>query len=74
MLAENRTITHLDISGAIVSKINMGLLWLALHKNICISELNYSRINFFALMEIKAIDAELDLNQMIQTDIKPVFE
>ena len=37
-------------------------LWLALHKNISILELNYSRINFFALNEIKAIDVELAIN------------
>ena len=52
----------------------MGHLWLALHKNISIHDLVYSRINFFALMEIKAIDAELALNKIIQEEIQPTFE
>lgn len=69
LLAENRTIQYLDISGAIISKKNMGHLWLALHKNISIHDLVYSRINFFAIMEIKAIDAELALNKIIQEEI-----
>ena len=74
LLAENRTIQYLDISGAIISKINMGHLWLALHKNISIHDLVYSRINFFALMEIKAIDAELALNKIIQEEISNLLD
>ena len=49
-------------------------LWLALHKNISVSTLNYSRINFFALIEMKAIDAELTINNIIRTRLIPHFE
>ena len=56
LLAKSVSIETLDISSAIISKQNMIHLWLALHKNISILVLNYSRINFFALTEIKAID------------------
>ena len=65
LLAENTTIEFLDITDAIISKNNMGHLWLALHKNISVYELNYSRINFFCILEMKAIDAELALNKII---------
>ena len=41
-------------------------LWLALHKNISVCDLIYSRINFFALMEMACIDMELKLNKIIR--------
>lgn len=72
-LAANKTVEKLDISGAIISKINMMHLWLALHKNISVHELIYSRINFFAILEMHAIDAELTLNKSIHDEIMPKF-
>jgi len=74
LLANNHTIETLDISTAIISKNNMIHLWLALHKNIGVCELDYCRLNFFAIMEMKAIDAELNLNKLIRDRIKPHFE
>ena len=74
LLAESTTIEFLDITDAIISKNNMGHLWLALHKNISVYELNYSRINFFCILEMKAIDAELALNKIIHEQIRPHFE
>ena len=41
-------------------------LWLALHKNISVCDLIYSRINFFAIMEMACIDMELKLNNIIR--------
>jgi hypothetical protein len=55
----NKVIEKLDISKAIISWANMQLLWLALHDNISITDLAYSRINFFCLTEIIAIDHEI---------------
>ena len=49
-------------------------LWLALHKNISVCTLNYSRLNFFAILEMKAIDAEMALNDIIRQRIIPHFE
>ena len=46
-------------------------LWLALHKNISVCTLNYSRLNFFAILEMKAIDAEMALNDIIRQRIIP---
>jgi len=66
MLSENKVITEIDISKAIISKKNMQHLWVALHVNISVTKLTYSRINFFCLNEIRAIDAELNLNTMIR--------
>jgi hypothetical protein len=74
LLAENDTITKVDISSAIISKKNMGHLWLAFHKSISVIDLTYSRINFMAIMEQKAIDAELALNRIIHEQIKPHFD
>lgn len=53
---------QLDISGCIISKKNMKLLWLALHVNVSVHKLTYSRLNFFAIDEIFALDKELHLN------------
>ena len=74
LLAESVNIETLDISSAFISKQNMIHLWLALHKNISVCTINYSRLNFFALIEMKAIDAELTLNNIIQRRIIPHFE
>ena len=41
-------------------------LWLALHFNVSVCKLTYSRINFLAIDEIGAIDAELYLNDIIR--------
>ena len=56
----------LDISKAIISKRNMQHLWLALHYNVSVCKLKYSRINFLALDEIGAIEGELYLNELIR--------
>lgn len=66
LLSKNKVIEKLDISKAIVSKQNMMHLWLALHKNISVCDLTYSRINFFSLMEMTCIDMELRLNKIIR--------
>lgn len=66
LLSKNKVIEKLDISKAIVSKQNMMHLWLALHKNISVCDLEYSRINFFALQEMACIDMELKLNNIIR--------
>ena len=66
MLMNNKSINRLDISDSIISKKNMIHLWLALHKNISVSEVIYSRLNFFAIPEMGAIDLELKLNNVIQ--------
>jgi hypothetical protein len=65
LLSKNNVIEKLDISKATISKQNMMHLWLALHKNISICDLEYSRINFFALQEMACIDMELKLNNII---------
>lgn len=62
---------HLDISGPLISKNNMKLLWLALYVNASVHKLSYSRTNFFAIEEIFAIDKELSLNQIIREEILP---
>jgi len=49
-------------------------LWQALHKNISVTSLTYTRMNFFAIMEMKAIDAELGINEVIRDRIIPHFE
>jgi len=46
-------------------------LWMALHYNVHISSLIYSRINFFAIDEIMAIDGELILNNIVKDQVKP---
>ena len=66
LLSKNKVIEKLDISKAIVSKQNMMHLWRALHKNISVCDLEYSRINFFALQEMACIDMELKLNNIIR--------
>jgi hypothetical protein len=71
LLSTNFFIERIDISKAIVSKVNIMHLWLALHKNISVVELIFCRINFFALEEIKALDAEIVINQVIQKQIMP---
>ncbi len=70
---KNKAITRLDISDSIISKQNMIHLWLALHKNISVCELIYSRLNFFAIHEMGAIDLELKLNNVIQDKVIPVL-
>lgn len=64
---------ELDISQAVISKKNMQHLWIALHFNVSICKLKYSRINFLAINEIKAIDSELNLNEIIRSQVKPRF-
>lgn len=59
LLTKNRVVSEIDISNAIISKKNMLHLWMALHYNIQVCKLTYSRINFMALDEIMALDAEL---------------
>ena len=66
LLSVNKVISDLDISKAIISRTNMQHLWVALHMNISVTKLNYSRINFFCLSEIRAIDAELHMNTIIR--------
>ena len=41
-------------------------LWMALHVNISVCKLKYSRINFLSITEMIAIDHELDLNLKIK--------
>ena len=74
MLTNNKMIRVLDISTAIISKKNMQLLWLALHVNVGVIDLIYSRINFLALDEIRTIDSELFLNRMIDEEVRPNIE
>lgn len=71
---KNKAIIRLDISDSIISKQNMIHLWLALHKNISVCELIYSRCNFFAIQEMGAIDLELKLNNVIQDKVIPVLK
>ena len=51
LLKDNKVLEELDISNAVISKINMQHLWLSLHVNISVTSLTYSRINFLALDE-----------------------
>ena len=62
LLSNNSVLTNIDISRAIISQQNMTHLWVALHYNISVTEINYSRINFFALETMRAVDAELIIN------------
>ena len=66
LLANNHAITEIDISNSIISKKNMMHLWMALHVNISVCKLNYSRLNFLSITEMIAIDHELDLNLKIK--------
>jgi hypothetical protein len=66
LLSVNTVITEMDISSAHISRANMQHLWVALHVNICVIKLNYSRTNFFCLDEMRAIDAELRMNCIIR--------
>lgn len=74
LLAGDTVLTDLDISKAIISQKNMEHLWVALHYNISVTDINYSRINFFALESIRAVDAELIINRMIKNKILPRVE
>ena len=49
----------------------MRLLWLAIHINVSVHKLTYSRFNFLALDEIFALDKELQLNEVIREQILP---
>lgn len=66
--------TNVDISKSVISQNNMTHLWVALHYNISVIELNYSRINFLAIESIRAVDEEVYLNRMIKTEILPQVE
>ena len=66
LLSSNRVLEEVNISEAVISKKNMLHLWMALHYNVKVCKLIYSRINFFAVDEIMAIDAELSLNIIIR--------
>ena len=46
-------------------------LWLSLHVNLSVTRLIFSRINFLAIDEQMAIDAELSLNIIIRDQIMP---
>ena len=65
---------ELDISKAVISKKNMLHLWMALHYNVNVCKLTYSRINFLALDEIMALDAELQMNCIIRDEVRPLVE
>ena len=71
LLSTNKVLQEVDISKAIISKKNMLHLWMALHCNVSVCKLNYSRINFFAVDEIMALDAELAMNVIIRDQIRP---
>jgi len=71
LLAQNHVITEVDISNATISKKNMMHLWMALHVNISVCKLTYTRTNFLAITEMVAIDHELKLNQNISNKISP---
>ena len=71
LLAENKVITELDISNSTISKKNMMHLWMALHVNISVCNLKYSRTNFLSITEMVAIEHELDLNLKIKESISP---
>ena len=74
LLSTNKTLQEVDISSAIISKKNMLHLWMALHYNINVCTLTYSRINFMALDQIMALDAELSMNCIIRDQIKPLVD
>ena len=46
-------------------------LWMALHVNISVCNLVYTRTNFLSIKEMVAIDHELDLNLKIKDSISP---
>ena len=71
LLSKNKVLQHVNISQSIISVKNMLHLWMALHYNVTVCELVYSRINFLALDEIMAIDTELQLNNIIRDQVKP---
>ena len=68
---KNKNLVELDISPAIISKNNMLSLWMAVNANVNLCKLTYSRINFFALDEIAALDLEIALNVIIRDEVKP---
>lgn len=70
----NKMLEEVDISRAIISKNNMLSLWMALHYNVNVCKLTYSRLNFFAVNEIVALDAELRINVIIRDEVKPKVE
>ena len=70
----NKNLVEVDMSPAIISKNNMLSLWMALHYNVNVCKLTYSRINFFALDEIAAIDLEIAMNVIIRDEVKPKVE
>ena len=49
-------------------------LWMALHYNVHVCKLTYSRINFLALDEIMALDAELSMNLIIRDQVRPLVD
>ena len=55
LLSKNKVIQHVNIRQAIISKKNMLHLWMAMHYNVTVCELEYSMINFFAIPEMVAI-------------------
>ena len=71
LLAQNHVLTDLDISNSTISKKNMMHLWMALHVNISVCNLVYTRTNFLSIKEMVAIDHELDLNLKIKDSISP---
>ena len=71
LLSKNKTLQEVNISQAIISKKNMLHLWMALHYNVHVCRIIYSRINFFAIDEIMAIDGELVLNNIVKDQVKP---
>ena len=71
LITSNRTLQEVNVLESIISKKNMLHLWMALHYNVTVCTLKYSRINFFAITEICAVDAELQLNNIIRDQVKP---
>ena len=71
LLSKNKVLQKVNISQSIISVKNMLHLWMALHYNVTVCKLKYSRINFLALDEIMAIDYELQLNNIIRDQVKP---
>ena len=75
VLSQRETaLKKVNISKAIISQQNMAHLWVALHYNISVTELIYSRINFLAVLNIRAVDAELIINNTIRDSILPIVE
>lgn len=74
VLSGETVLTKIDISTAIISQQNMSHLWVSLHYNISVTELDYSRINFLAIETMRAVDAELLLNRTIRDSIMPQVE